>query len=193
MRHNFMRVCALALVLLALGSPPSGAQTVAPGPYLATPAWDQQIGCATPTTCQRFVVLSNWNSEAVLDRETGLVWERSPNRPAAATWSLALQQCVFQSTGGRFGWRLPTIHELLSLTTPDAADDPRLPPGHPFVLTSAFGYWSATSSGFPPSSGTLASAWGLDPDGTLPFLAFLKSSNDLAAWCVRGANGLDGQ
>jgi hypothetical protein len=160
------------------------------------PAWDQQIGCATPTTCQRFIVLSNWNSEAVLDRETGLVWERSPIRPPTQSWSFALLQCVFQSTGGRFGWRVPTIQELLSLTIPDASDRPSLPPGHPFVIpTTIQGYWSATSAGFPPITGPLANAWGIDFNATTfsPFLQFLKSSDDLATWCVRGGSGLDGQ
>ena len=196
MRRDFMPVCALALFLLVLGSVSAGAQTTAPGPYLATPAWDQQIACTTPTTCPRFIVLSNWNSEAVLDRETGLVWERAPNRPPASTWSLALSQCVFRSTGGRFGWRLPSIQELLSLTTPDASDRPALPPGHPFTISATVqGYWSATSAGFPPTAGQLSSAWGIDFNATTfsPFLAFLKSSNDLATWCVRGGGGLDGQ
>jgi hypothetical protein len=38
------------------------------GPYYPTPSWDQKLPAAT-----RFVVLTNWNREAVLDRETGLV------------------------------------------------------------------------------------------------------------------------
>ena len=58
---------------LALTNTLTHAQTTAPGPYYATPSWDQQLPAAT-----RFIVLSNWNSAAVLDRETGLVWERSP-------------------------------------------------------------------------------------------------------------------
>jgi len=44
------------------------AQTTANGPYYATPSWDQTMPAAT-----RFIVLSNMASEAVLDRETGLV------------------------------------------------------------------------------------------------------------------------
>ena len=43
------------------------------GPYYAMPAWDQKLPAST-----RFVVLLDWNSEAVLDRNTGLVWEKSP-------------------------------------------------------------------------------------------------------------------
>src|SRR5215471_19635510 len=65
-----------ALVLLSAGAnAASGA-----GPYYANPSWDQQLPGAT-----RFIVLSNWvdanfpnGGAAVLDRETGLVWEQSP-------------------------------------------------------------------------------------------------------------------
>ncbi len=192
MRRNLMLVWTLGLFLFVLASVPAGAQTTAPGPYLATPAWDQQITCNTLATCQRFVVLSNWNSEAVLDRESGLVWERSPDPAPRQRWSTAVMGCVFKSTGGRFGWRLPTIQELLSLATPDASGEPHLPAGHPFVLSAAAGYWTSTTSGFPPDGGTLESAWGMDFTRG-DFLAFLKSSDDLNAWCVRGGSGLDGQ
>jgi hypothetical protein len=59
-------VCGIAVIY-------AWAQTVAPGPYYAMPSWDQTLPVAT-----RFIVLSNMGSNAVLDRETGLVWERSP-------------------------------------------------------------------------------------------------------------------
>jgi hypothetical protein len=140
-------------------------------------------------------VLSNWNNEAVLDRETGLVWERSPNRPPRENWHRALDQCVVQSTGGRFGWRLPTIQELLGLGVPNASGRPSLQAGHPFVLSAdAIGYWASTTSGFPPNGDALESAWGVDfADGF--FLGFLKNGNggELHTWCVRGGSGLDGQ
>lgn len=194
MRRHSMFVCALALLLSAISSVSVRAQTTAPGPYLATPAWDQKIKCDTLATCQRFVVLSNWNNEAVLDRETGLVWERSPNRPPSQSWSLALEKCVFQSIGGRFGWRMPTIQELLSLAEPDASGHPSLPAGHPFVLVTDIGYWSSTTGGYPPRGSTLENAWGVDFNSGF-FLQFLKTSagNKPDIWCVRGGSGLDGQ
>src|ERR1051325_11151454 len=56
----------------------SSAQTTSAGPYYATPSWDQKLACDSAATCPRFVVLANWNNDAVLDRETGLVWDRTP-------------------------------------------------------------------------------------------------------------------
>jgi hypothetical protein len=50
-----------------------------PGPYYATPSWDQTLPCTTITNCPRFLVLPNMGNAAVLDKETGLVWEQSPN------------------------------------------------------------------------------------------------------------------
>ena len=41
----------------------------------ALPSWDRKMGVVN-----RFAVLTNWSSAAVLDKETGLVWERSPYR-----------------------------------------------------------------------------------------------------------------
>src|SRR5438477_12772588 len=82
------------------------------GPYYATPSWDQKLATAT-----RFVVLTDWNSEAVLDRETGLVWEKSPSR-TGAPWVPARMACLNKILGERKGWRLPSIPELASLIDP---------------------------------------------------------------------------
>ncbi|HKA41023.1 MAG TPA: DUF1566 domain-containing protein [Burkholderiales bacterium] len=60
--------------------------------------------------------MANWNSEAVLDRETGLVWQRSP--VGHGRWNVASSQCLLAKTGGRVGWRLPTVNELASLLDP---------------------------------------------------------------------------
>src|SRR5215813_4773335 len=97
----------LSATLFGLASASAYAQTTAPGPYYATPSWDQTLPVST-----RFIVLSNWNSAAVLDRETGLVWERSPAFVDATDWQLANVQCHSLGSGTRFtstrmGWRLP--------------------------------------------------------------------------------------
>jgi hypothetical protein len=188
MRRNSLRLCTLALAVLVVSSVPAGAQTAAPGPYLATPAWDQQIKCDTLATCQRFVVLTNWNNEAVLDRETGLVWERTPS-VTEVFWVNSLSRCPNRSTGGRFGWRLPTIQELSTLASPDSLGDPVLPAGHPFDLVNSTRkqFWSATTF---EASPTLA--WNLDLGlGRIP--ASNKTTFKLDVWCVRGGSGRDGQ
>ena len=42
------------------------------GPYFPEPAWDRKLPASL-----RFYVLTDWNNAAVLDKETGLVWERT--------------------------------------------------------------------------------------------------------------------
>ena len=97
---------------LALTNTLTHAQTTANGPYYATPSWDQTLPSAT-----RFIVLSNFGGQAVLDRETGLVWERSPDT-TELNWILASSSCNKRAIGGRKGWRLPGIQELASLIDP---------------------------------------------------------------------------
>ncbi len=175
----------LALGLLAGVALTAGlAQAVdALGPYYALPSWDRNMPVAN-----RFVVLTNWGSQAVLDKETGLVWERSP-LITTHPWDLsagfsksALVQCTSRTTGGRKGWRLPSVHELASLVDP-ANSNPSLPTGHPFTVLSS-GYWSATALAVDPTR-----AW---------FVLFFAGdestgakSNGLLAWCVRGGNNAD--
>ena len=103
------------------------AQTAANGPYYATPSWDQTLPAST-----RFVVLSNMNNEAVLDRETGLVWQRAPSA-SGVDWDGASRMCLASTTGNRGGWRLPTVNELARLFDPTVTSGIPLPPGHPFT------------------------------------------------------------
>src|SRR5437762_1672397 len=125
----------IVLGMIAFAANPAGAATAA-GPYYATPSWDQTMPAST-----RFIVLSNMNSEAVLDRESGLVWEQSPS--TSSSWLIASRHCVDLSAGGRRGWRLPTIQELLSLVDPSVAlPGPNLPSGHPFNNVQSSAYWS---------------------------------------------------
>ena len=142
-------LCGIMLGGLAAINDPASGQTNQNGPYYANPSWDQQIPAA-----QRFIVLTNWNSEAVLDRETGLVWQRTPQDPSGTgTYQQAAISCYQTKTGGRFGWRLPALEELMSLVDPTQSN-PALPAGHPFqqILPAPF-YWSA-STRFPPTETT---------------------------------------
>src|SRR5262245_58875627 len=96
-----------ALVALVLASP-AHAQTGQP-----IPAWDHiMLG---PT---RFVILPDFASDAVLDLETGLVWERTPSLTQFKWLPDAAMQCLNRTTGGRKGWRVPSIFELSTLIDP---------------------------------------------------------------------------
>jgi pimeloyl-ACP methyl ester carboxylesterase len=137
---------------------------------------------------KRFVVLAKFKKEAVLDTETGLVWEQSP-ATIAVSWYVARNNCPNKNVGGRNGWRLPSFTELATLIDPATTNHaiPALPLGHPFTNVQTFGYWSATTSSNPTNipvayvvyftsqSGTLAVAAAGITDGTTAF-----------AWCVYG-------
>ncbi len=170
---------AMGLFLMAAG--PAQAQTTANGPYYATPSWDQTLPVAT-----RFIVLSNFASAAVLDRETGLVWEKSPlatRHPWISTdqsSESAIAQCTNRITGGRKGWRLPSVHELASLVDP-ANSNPSLPTGHPFSNVQSNIYWSATTR-----VGLLGAAWNINfNNGNAE--VFTKTGTTFV-WCVRGGH-----
>ena len=104
--------------------------------------WDRRIDDAR----RRFKVLKDFNDEAVLDKETGLVWERRPGTKAVA-WPNARLLCAQKAVGGRGGWRLPSFNELASLVDPAVknATAPRLPSGHCFLDVQAADYWTATA------------------------------------------------
>lgn len=102
----FCLAAATAALALAAAAP-GRAATSAPGPYYATPSWDQKL---PPET--RFVLLSNWNNEAVLDRETGLVWKTTVDS-WGSDLAEASMRCLNTMAGGRAGWRLPTAPEVM--------------------------------------------------------------------------------
>ena len=183
MKHGLSHTLALiALGLATFAVTPAHAQTTAPGPYYATPSWDQQLPAST-----RFIVLSNWNSEAVLDRETGLVWERAPDR-TQFVWLTAQSHCRGLALGGRRAWRLPTLQELASLVDPTVGDPgPFLPPGHPFTNLSPFEYWSATTSA---GNSSLAYTVTFRLGG---LTAGFSKTSDQQVWCVRGGQVVDPQ
>jgi hypothetical protein len=170
-----LTVAIAAVVALAIGSSRSRPM---PAPRLASTV----VGESRWVSPDRFVVLADWNNEAVFDRKTGLVWERAPNS-SFSNWVGAHKRCENLVLGRHEGWRLPSIFELATLIDPSVpAPGPTLPPGHPFAVVPSF-YWSATSD--PTDS---ANAWGVGFNiGDVG--SGVKSAIDYV-WCVRDGDGL---
>jgi hypothetical protein len=171
-----------SLVLMSVAVKTADAQTNAAD---SNPSWDLHLRC-DQAQCPRFVVLSKFDDAAVLDRETGLVWERTAG-PDQIDWFNAQFQCNRLTVGNRKGWRLPTIQELASLLDPSVAFTgvPALPIGHPFSVASVF-YWSGTSDHKSPDL-----AWGVIINNASP----VTTNKDVPffRWCVRGGQGVDVQ
>ncbi len=151
------------------------------------PAWNEILPADV-----RFVPALN--GEAILDQETGLVWEKGPNAVEIHLWAFAQQECNPKVVGARSGWRLPTIQELQSLVDPTvAAPGPTLPAGHPF--TGVVGqYWSATTGTRGDNDKDLA--WVTSLKDGFPREIEKDQINSLvvpAVWCVRGGQGSDPQ
>jgi hypothetical protein len=200
MKHRLLHAFGLmAAAVLALGAGSAAADAI--GPYYASPSWDQTLPSST-----RFIVLSNWSNAAVLDRETGLVWEKSPSTTSMDDVASARFFCNQVATGGRSGWRVPKIQELQSLRDPSVTDPSgisnilALQAGHPFSnvqaqltikvpfpqIQSAY-YWSDSEvKGFPND------AWAIsfDASKSLGNLSF-GSSGTTFVWCVRGGTSAD--
>jgi hypothetical protein len=134
---------------------------------------------------QRFVVLAAFNNDAVLDKETGLVWERSP-QTTSASWSVARRTCIEKYVGGQKGWRLPSLQELTTLVDPSIAPPgPTLPPGHPFLAVQSTVYWSATRVD-EDARGSWAVHFGLGGGAT-----FINWAHSVQVWCVRDGMNAD--
>ncbi|MBC7945256.1 MAG: DUF1566 domain-containing protein [Burkholderiales bacterium] len=143
-------------------------------------SWDRKIDSAS----ERFQIVLG--GEAVLDKETQLVWEKFPSSGATVlTRGSAKNTCLVARTGARKGWRLPSVHELNSLVDPTVRNGVTLPADHPFSNVSASNaYWTATTV---KESPTLARTVLFDNGG------FVLNSNINSpvnlTWCVRGGAG----
>jgi hypothetical protein len=143
LRKTIRIVCVATMLLLPTISlagdlEPSGP----PAPTMKTldqipPTWSQKI------TTGRFV--DALGGEAVLDKETGLVWAKNANIAGITKpWQEAITYCRDLTIGGRKGWRLPSIEELASLVEPMRMYPPALPTGHPFTGVQSNYYWSSS-------------------------------------------------
>lgn len=171
--HGFIYgLVAIGLVTSLLSSTDQAQAASGNGPYYATPSWDQKLPAST-----RFVVLTDWNSEAVLDRETGLVWERAPGLTHPANWSFARFDCSNRTTGGRRAWRLPLVHELASLMDP-------------FTFFNSGPYWSATTDA-DGSDGAWVVNFEVTPRNPFVPGVMTKNATNPVVWCVRGPMNAD--
>jgi Protein of unknown function (DUF1566) len=111
-------------------------------------AWSAQL----MDNQQRWEVVLN--GEALLDKETGLVWDRQiPSQ--LGTYRDAIQYCFNRRNGGRQGWRLPTPVELTSLAPLNlAAVGDASPFGRPPGEWARRVYWTSV---------TAATGWIPDP------------------------------
>jgi|GEM_PF-1121865 len=167
------------------------------------PTWDQKFQC-DEIACPRFEVVLEGNmfeGKAVLDKETGLVWQWSPSKDRVS-WDYAKTFCLQASTGNRFGWRLPTVEEFRSLLIPGQYN-PSLPVGHPFdtdcsgvwdgcvqwdeeMFTGC--YWTDTTHLLPSAIWYPLNARCCDLyDGSCPERD--KDGSEEYYWCVRGGHG----
>ena len=143
------------------------------------PTW----GAILPAESRFMLVMGN---AAVLDRETGLVWEQSPDTTPFPWGDISMDLfCNDRVVGNRKGWRIPTLQELASLVDPSVPlPGPTIPSGHPFSNVQRNFYWSANINMIDTSNDWAVSF----ADGAvLP----AKRFNGFFLWCVRGGNGID--
>jgi hypothetical protein len=188
-------VLAVAMVMFfpVMGSAGNLEPSAAPAPTMKTldqipPTWSQKLQCDT-TACPRFELVLG--GAAVLDKETGLVWDQSPAHVTEdhKTWYNAINYCYNLVLGGVSGWHLPTIEQLASLMDTSVTENFKVPNpnGHPFLRFSAT-YWSSTGY---VGSPTLNSnqVWGIRfTDG---LITMYPKNNAAFTWCVRGGQSYD--
>jgi len=169
-----------------------------PGPTMKTldqtPAKDEVIPPWSQTlpASERFKLV--FGGAAVLDKETGLVWEQSPdtNRKGwDVDWSGeigASGYCYYYTIGGRKGWRLPKVEELASLFD-SSVQYPglALPSGHPFSNVQPSSYWTSTTFASDATKKWVVVFFGGGGVGSA------SKGDRKYVWCVRGGDGSDEQ
>lgn len=154
----------------------------APGSTMKTlddiaPSWHQILAADDGGDgCHSSRFLCVMGDEAVLDRETGLVWEKAPSA-VLYDWYGAVRRCQRSSIGGRQGWRAPKIEELRSLL-----DETSLLPAGVFDNVQLDGYYWSTSDDV--ANGGSAEVHRFS-ETTAPG-GVTKTTVFASVWCVRG-------
>jgi hypothetical protein len=146
-------------------------------------SWSAKINDAR----RRFEVLKAFHGMAVLDHETQLVWQQSPD-VTFRSFAISSGFCNTLNVDDRLGWRMPTLQELASLVDPSVHPGPTLPSGHPFsnVLADS-AYWSSTAGASNPELQYIVSF----QLGEVSVTSNVPSGpGGLPVWCVRGGLGI---
>ena len=199
-----VRLLAAALVV-ALPITGHGGDLEPPGPPAPTMrtldevigAWSRSLdstnGDGSGCDSSRFRCVLG--GDAVLDLETGLVWQRD-FQPSGVPIALSHRLCGHLRLGGAGGFRLPTLGELMSVlvaadpASPPAENTVLLPAGHPFTgnFDTGLRIWTSTLA---PVTGTteehfyaFRSRYNAADEELIEY-----QSNSLGVagpWCVRG-------
>jgi hypothetical protein len=178
---------ALAIILVGtLARATEGGPLDPPGPTGSTlraldklvPSWSMRLpsdDAPGPDNCNSTRFECVLSDTAVLDKETGLVWERQPGISTINNWFGAMLVCESKLLGGldkRGGWHLPTIEELSTLVP--------FPTASPFDVSQTDEYWSSTTDTF-DSTKVLTRVF-----GTTDTLEKTRNTVGARIWCVRG-------
>lgn len=123
---------------------------------------------------------------AFLDKETGLVWEKTPKADTLA-WDVAIFECFNEQIGGRFGWRVPAAEELATLLAREANGFVRPPFDHPFVNVNGI-FWSSSHGATVSGSAYVVQFTGGNLTNPITFTN-MTSTSEARRWCVRGGRG----
>jgi hypothetical protein len=134
---------------------------------------------------KRFEVLKAFHGQAVLDRETQLVWQQSPATDFKAFF-IASGFCNTLNVDNRLGWRLPTVQELATLVDASVKSGVPLPSGSPFANVQSSAYWTSTTGAFSPN---LLFVVSFLPGAPVVSVTSLSGGGFLPVWCVRGGLG----
>ena len=155
------------------------------------PLWDIDGASWAPHPGnRRFAIWNGGTSspadDVVLDRETRLVWERSPSTDQR-TFDAAVVYSTTRLLAQRKGWRLPALEELLSLVDLTTAS-PTLPAGHPFLNVQLDNFYWSMSQGIPVSNNPHL-VWGYNFGNGDTASVVASGAKTCCAWLVRGGYG----
>jgi len=158
-----------------------------PGPPGSTMRTLEEVGSWSKTLPGNIRFQKVLNNEAVLDKETGLVWELAPSN-SPTTWGFADTVCHILKKGGRKGWRVPTATELASLYAEEGGQW-KLPTGHPFQGVANDFYWTHTDyiNALDNNNPNDTTTFGYAVHGTNGDVTYkMKKTDSYNVWCVRG-------